>query len=59
MDKQKLIERLRRIESLYAGATTPGERIAASNARDRIRERLRTFQAGAVDVEYRFTLSHV
>jgi len=59
MDEQNLIEKLRRIEALYAGATTPGERIAAANARDRIRERLRTLQTRAVNVEYRFTLSDV
>ena len=34
MDEQNLIEKLRRIEALHAGATTPGERIAAANARD-------------------------
>jgi hypothetical protein len=59
MDEQRLIEKLRRIESLYAGATTPGERIAAATARDRIRERLRALQARAVEVEYRFTLSDI
>ena len=59
MDEQKLVEKLRRIEALYAGATTPGERIAAANARDRIRERLRTLQSHAVDVKYRFTLSDI
>ena len=59
MDEQNLIEKLRRIEALYAGATTPGERVAAANARDRIRERLRTLKTRAVNVEYRFTLSDV
>jgi len=59
MDEQRLIEKLRRIESLYAGATTPGERIAAATARDRIRERLRALQDRAVEVEYRFTLSDI
>ena len=39
-DERALIEKLLRIEALHAGATTPGERAAAANAMDRIRERL-------------------
>jgi hypothetical protein len=41
MDPQKLSDKLCRIEALYAGTKTAGERSAAANARDRIRERLR------------------
>lgn len=37
-----LFEKLRRIEALHAGATTPGERDAAENAKRHIRERLRS-----------------
>ena len=59
MDDERLIEKLRRTESLYAGATTPGARIAAATARDRIRDRLRALQARAAEVEYRFTLSDI
>jgi hypothetical protein len=33
MDEVKLIERLRLIEALFAGAATPGERVAAERAR--------------------------
>ena len=33
MDESKLIEKLRRIEALHAGATTEGERLAAAAAR--------------------------
>ena len=36
-DEQRLIEKLQRIEALFAGAATPGERDAAAQARDRIR----------------------
>lgn len=54
MDERKLIEKLRLIEALHAGAATPGERIAAQNARERIRERLRHVQDQAV--EFRFSL---
>ena len=57
MDEKTLIEKLRRIESLYAGATTTGERIAAANARERIRERLRVQQSHNEAVEYKFSLA--
>jgi hypothetical protein len=40
-DEPRLIEKLQRIEALFAGATTPGERVAAGLARDRILTRLR------------------
>ena len=56
MDEQKLIEKLRLIEALHAGAATPGERMAAQNARERIRERLRGMQDQDQAVEFRFSL---
>jgi hypothetical protein len=59
MDEQKLSEKLRRIEALYAGATTSGERTAAANARERIRERLRAQQSKDDAVEYRFSMTDV
>ena len=40
MDQSTLIDKLRRIESLHAGVTTPGEKDAAQRARQRILERL-------------------
>ena len=57
MDEQKLIEKLRKIEALYAGATTSGERSAAASARERIRERLKEQQGHDPAVEYRFSLA--
>jgi hypothetical protein len=41
MDERQLWEKLARIEALFAGATTAGERAAAGAARERIRARLR------------------
>ena len=38
--EQALREKLRKIEALFAGAGTAGERIAAGAAADRIRDRL-------------------
>ena len=55
-DEQRLIERLRLVEALHAGAATPGERDAAAAARNRILERLKTLQKEAPPVEYTFTL---
>jgi hypothetical protein len=43
-EEQKLIEKLQRIEALFAGATTKGEKVAAANALERIRERLKDVQ---------------
>lgn len=57
MDEAKLIEKLRKIEALYAGAATSGERKAAASARERIQERLRELQGGQVAVEYQFSLA--
>lgn len=56
MDEAALVEKLRRIEALFSGATTEGEKIAAARARERIRARLSEVQAQDPPVEYRFTL---
>ena len=40
MDEARLIEKLQRIEALFAGAATAGEKVAAERARQRIVERL-------------------
>jgi hypothetical protein len=57
MEEQKLIEKLQRIEALFAGATTKGEKVAAANALERIRERLKDAQKLDPPVEYKFTLT--
>ena len=58
-EEQKLIEKLQRIEALFAGATTKGEKVAAANALERIREKLRDVQKLDPPVEYKFTLTDV
>jgi hypothetical protein len=55
-DEQRLIEKLQRIEALFAGAATPGEREAAAQARDRIRSRLRDQQQTDPPLEFAFKL---
>lgn len=57
MDEQRLIEKLRRVEALFAGATTEGERLAADEARKRIVERLRQLEQHDPPMEYRFKLA--
>jgi len=57
VDELKLIERLRLIESLFAGASTEGERVAAERARERILERLASMAREDPPVEYQFTMS--
>jgi len=39
-ERKKLTEKIKRIEALFAGATTDGERDAAFNALQKIRDRL-------------------
>lgn len=56
MDERSLIETLRKIEALHAGATTPGERVAAEKARERIQERLKQAEKADKPVEYKFSL---
>ena len=57
MDEEQLIEKLRRVENLFAGAATSGEREAAANASDRIRRRLEELERSDPAVEYRFRLN--
>ena len=56
MDEARLIEKLKAIEALFAGATTPGERVAADAARLRILERLKSVEVADPPVEYKFTM---
>ncbi len=55
MNEQDLIEKLKRIQALRDGATTDGERVAASNAFERMQARLEHEQSHRA-VEYKFTM---
>jgi hypothetical protein len=57
MDEARLREKLSRIEALFAGATTEGERVAAAEARRRIQQRLESVERLDPPVEFRFTLT--
>ena len=54
--EQLLRERLRKIEALFAGAATVGERAAAGAAAERIRQRLAGFAAREASIETQFSL---
>ena len=56
-DEQRLIEKLRRIEALFAGATTDGERVAAAGAAERIRRRLDNTAQSDPPIEHRFSVT--
>ncbi len=56
-DEARLIEKLKRIEALFAGASTEGEREAAGNALQRMYERLKIVQEADPPVEYKFTFT--
>lgn len=51
-----LKEKLRKIEALFAGAATAGEKAAAGAAADRIRARLREIGTRESAIEVRFSL---
>ncbi len=56
MDEHTLAEKLRRIEALFAGAATEGERQAAAEATKRITARLHEVRDSDPPVEYRFSM---
>ena len=56
IDEPQLRLKLERIEALFAGAGTAGERMAAAEAKQRILDRLRTLSQESRPIEYRFSL---
>jgi len=56
MQERDLIDKLRKIERLHAGATTLGEREAAADAMLRIQRRLAETEKVEKSVEYRFSM---
>ena len=57
MNESILIEKLMKIEALFAGATTPGERVSADLARQRILLRLKELLPKDPPIEYKFTFT--
>ena len=57
--EQLLKEKLRKIEALFAGAATDGERLAAGAAADRIRERLDQAASTEEEIEVKFSIPDI
>ena len=55
-DETELREKLRKIEALFAGAGTEGERLAAGAALRRVRERLESLRRSEAAIEMQFSL---
>ena len=55
-EEEKLIEKLKSIEALFARPSTPGEKDAASFAMERIKARLRELEKIDPPIEYRFSM---
>ncbi len=56
-DETQLREKLRKIEALFAGAGTAGERLAAEAALDRVRARLAEMEQRDPAVEMQFSMA--
>ncbi len=54
----KLLDKIRLIQALHAGATTDGERTAAADALRRVSERLASLKVTDPPTEYRFSLEN-
>ncbi len=57
--EQSLREKLRKIEALFAGAATEGEKVAAGAAAERIRDRLGQAAGKEKEIEVKFSISDV
>ncbi len=55
--EQLLREKLRKIEALFAGAATDGEKVAAGTAAARIRDRLGQAAGKEKEIEVKFSIS--
>ncbi len=55
--EQSLREKLRKLEALFAGAATEGEKVAAGAAAERIRDRLGQAASKEKEIEVKFSIS--
>ena len=56
-EESKIIEKLRKIEALFDGATTSGEKGAAAKALKRMQKRFKEIQDVDPPIEYKFSLT--
>lgn len=54
---EALLERMRRVEALFARTDVPGEKAAAGRARDAILEQIQKYRQSDPPIEYKFTLA--
>ena len=57
--EQQLRNKLRKIEALFAGGATEGERLAAGAAAERIRDRLDQATGKEKEIEVKFSISDI
>ena len=57
MTEEELIAKLEKVERLFAGATSDGERLAASLAQTRLKDRLKEFAEVEQAEEWKFSLN--
>lgn len=55
--ERNIIEKLRKIEALFDGATTPGEKGAAASALERVRKKFKETKSIDPPIEYKFSLT--
>ena len=56
-NEQRLIDKLQSIERLHAAAATPGEKSAAANALERMRQRLAELSRADPPMEHHFSIA--
>ena len=56
-EEETLRDKLRKIEALFAGAATSGERAAAGAAADRLRQRLKVTELQEKTIEMKFSIA--
>ena len=58
-EEAKIIEKLKKIEALFDGATSTGERAAAASALERVQKRFEETKSLDPPIEYKFTLTDI
>lgn len=56
-EQHRLLEKLRRLEAIFSGTNFEGERVAASVAMEKLREKLKQVEAADPPVPYKFSMT--
>lgn len=57
-EEERILEKLRKVEALFAGATTSGEKKAAEAAKERIRDKLLSIRRKEEEIEWKFSFDN-